>query len=481
MSKQSLKVNAILNATKTILSIIFPLITFPYASRVLQVENLGKVNFSGSIVSYFLLISGLGISTYAIREGSFFREDKKKFNEFANQVFTINLISTVIAYIALFICIIKIELLHDYKELLILQSSIILFTTLGVDWIFSIYEDYFYITIRSLIFQFISMIFLFLFVKKPEDYYIYAMITIFSTVGSNIYNYIYSRKYCKITFTRKLNLKKHLKPILIIFSTSIATTLYVNSDLTILGIMSGDYAVGLYSASSKIYTVLKSLLSAVIVSTLPRLSFYISNSKKEKYQSVVNKIFNGLSIIIIPTFVGINVLANEIILLLSGKGYIEATSSLRILSIALVFSTLGSFVTTSILLPMKMEKFILQATLVGAISNVGLNLFFIPYMGQDGAALTTVIAELLVFSISYHYGKKHMDFEDVLKNIGMSLIGCTAIVLISLVLKQIVFNDIIYSGLVVILGALAYLLVLILSKNKLALEMIKEIKIKIKK
>ena len=95
MKKKSLGVNALLNGLRSILNILFPIITFPYVSRVLQVKGIGIYNFSSSMVSYFSLIAGLGVSTYAIREGAKLRENPNKITQFASQVFTINIWSTV--------------------------------------------------------------------------------------------------------------------------------------------------------------------------------------------------------------------------------------------------------------------------------------------------------------------------------------------------------------------------------------------------
>ena len=139
MKKKSLAVNAILNALRNGLNILFPLITFPYVSRILNVSGLGKYNFSNSIVSYFLLIAGLGINTYAIREGAKFRDDRKKITYFANQVFSINVVSTLIAYILLLICLLSISKLHMYTYAILIFSVQIFFTTIGVEWLYSIY------------------------------------------------------------------------------------------------------------------------------------------------------------------------------------------------------------------------------------------------------------------------------------------------------------------------------------------------------
>ena len=99
--RKSLKINALLNTIQTIISMLFPLITFPYASRVLGVDNIGRYNFGNSIVSYFVLLAGLGISTYGVREGAKYRDKKKEFEEFVQNIFSINLYSTLLAYFLL--------------------------------------------------------------------------------------------------------------------------------------------------------------------------------------------------------------------------------------------------------------------------------------------------------------------------------------------------------------------------------------------
>lgn len=480
MSGKSLKVNAILNGVKMMMSVLFPLITFPYVSRILQVENLGKVNFSSSVISYFVLLAGLGITTYAIREGSRLRNESIKFNEFANQVFTINLIATMISYISLFFIILFVSNLQEYRLLLIIQSFTIIFSTIGVEWIFSIYEDYLYITIRSLIFQILSMILLFTLIRDTDDYYLFAIVTVISSVGSNLYNFIYSRKYFKVKLTKKLNLRKHLKPILVIFSTSIATTIYVNSDLTMLGIMTNDYEVGVYSVSSKVYSIIKTLMSAVIIVALPRLSYYIANNNEANYKSTVIKIFNSITLIILPTVVGINLLSKEIIFIISGNSFMEANVSLKILSIALIFSVFGSFATSSILLPMKKEKYILFATIIGATINVLLNLVLIPLLQQNGAAITTAVAELFVMLISFSYARKYIKLDNVTKNIASSVAGCLAIVLVGIILKKLIADMVMYTVLTIFFSIIVYLVILLLLRNNLALELVNGIKRKFK-
>ena len=143
MKNKSLAQNAILNGIRNGLNLLFPLITFPYVSRVLQVEKLGEYNFANSVTSYFVLLAGLGISSYAVREGAKLREKKNEFDFFASSVFTINVVSTIISYICLFVCLWVSNSLHKYSLLIMVFSVQIVFTTIGVEWVYSIYEEYY--------------------------------------------------------------------------------------------------------------------------------------------------------------------------------------------------------------------------------------------------------------------------------------------------------------------------------------------------
>lgn len=471
MKKKSLRQSAILNGIRTIISIVFPLITFPYATRILNVVNLGKVTFSSSIMTYFALFAGLGIMTYAIREGSSFRDSPKKLNEFANQIFTINIISTLFSYMLLVITLFIVPSLKHYWFLLLIQCLTLMFTTIGIEWIYNIYEDYIFITLRSLAFQIIALILLFIFVKDTDDYYLYALIIVVSNVGSNLLNFIHSRKYIKLRLTKNLNLKKHLKPILIIFSNNIMSSIYVNSDVTMLGFMIGDYSVGIYSVAVKIYVTVKSIIGSVIIVAIPRLSFYFANNEVESYRNTLKKIFSHVSILLVPAVVGINLLSKELIILISGNGYLEAVVSLRILSIALIFSIFATIITSGILLPMKNEKYILNATAVSAIVNIGLNLYLIPTFKQTGAAFTTLLAELVVLIITYYYGRQYIDLRNLSKNIITSLVGCVSIFIVSFFLRNLISNIIIYTIATIAIGGGTYFAVLIFLKNEVVLEL----------
>ena len=458
MKNNSMKYNILLNSIRILSSIIFPLITFPYSSRILQVENLGKVNFTSSIVSYFLLLATLGIPTYAIREGSRLKNDRDKFNKFTDQIFTLSLLSLTLSYVILFLII---PIFDGYRNLILLQSLTMIGTTIGVEWIYSIHEQYEYITIRSIIFQLISLILLIIFVKNPEDYYIYAGISVLSNVGSSVLNYVNIRKQVKFKLTTKLNLKKHIYPILIIFSTSIATTFYVNSDMTMIGILAGDYSVGIYSVSVRIYTIVKSLVSSIYIVTLPRLSYYISENDEERTLHLMQKILNLALTVTLPILTGLILLSEEIIEVISGSNYLEANTSLIILSIALLFSVLASFFANAILLPRRGERFLLIASVISAVGNILLNLLLIPRFKQDGAAFTTLIAEITIFLILLYYSFTYVRILKFSKKIISSTVGCILIIILNNFLSSYILTPFEHISYLVVSSIVGYYFVLL--------------------
>ena len=481
MKKKSIGVNAVLNGLRSILNILFPIITFPYVSRVLLVKGIGIYNFSNSIVSYFLLIAGLGINTYAIREGAKLRENRSKITQFASQVFTINICSTVLAYLLLFICLILFSRLHNYLSCILIFSLQIFFTTIGTEWIYQIYEDYSYITVRSVVFQIISLILLFVFVHGPQDYLKYAAITVFSTVGSNVLNFIHARRYCHIRLVWHFNWKVHLGPIIILFFASIANMIYVNSDITLLGLMKNNYIVGIYSVSSKVYQIVKTLISAILIVTVPRLAMLFGKQKMGEYKDILIKLSNTLVLLALPASTGLFMLAREVVLIISGPEYLRSINSLQILCFAYIFSILAWILSDCVLIPAKREKYVLRSMSASAILNIVINIILIPSWNENAAALSTVLAEFSMFVVNYHYAKDIVKdifiSKTLLHTFTSSIIGCAGIVLIC-VLCNLSFRSLIIKTIFsVVLSVIMYGAILVLLNNKFAISILDRIKI----
>ena len=481
MKQKSLGLNAFLNGLRSVLNIIFPIITFPYVSRVLSVGEVGKYNFSNSYVTYFILIAELGISTYAIREGARVRDSKENLEIFSSEMFSINIISVVISVIALIIVVVAVPKFHSYIPLIAVQSLAIFGNLVGVTWLYSIVEDYAYITVRSLVVHIIALVLLFLFVHDESDYVFYAATTVIANAGANIFNFFHAKKYVRIHLTKNLNLKKHLKPIMIIFASTVTTTIYVNSDKTILGFLSDEFHVGLYSTSVNVYTVLKSCIAAVILVALPRLSNYLATNHRKEYEKTAIDIFKMFMMILFPVMVGIFVTSDAVIEIIAGSSYAKAATSLKILSVSLAFSMIATYYTNAVLLPMKQETVVLKGTIMSAILNIVLNFALIGTFKQNGAAFTTLLAEVLMCIYQYFYVKKALRIKVSLRYTMSLLTGCVGIVIVSGVCNVFLTSFIVNLIVKVLLSIIVYIAALLALKNDTALSMVNGFLIKIKK
>lgn len=423
MNTKSLKTNALLNSIKQVCVIIFPMITFPYASRILGAGNYGKVSFGLSIISYLSLIAALGIANYSIREGARIRNDIDSLQKFVSQIFTLNLLSTLVGYLILICLLFFWDALDSYVLLILVQSVTVLFTTLGVDWINSIFEDYLFITIRYIVCQFVALILMFLFVKTPEDYIIYALVSASSTVLANIWNLFHIKKYnLKLSLSHIKDLRPHMGPVIVMFGSAIASLIYINSDVTILGVLTSDLRVGYYSVSVKIYSLIKQLLNAALAVAIPRFSYELSKGNHDKVNQQLDSLQNILILVAGPAMIGLFSLSREIVILFAGSGYMESVSSLRLLSVALLFATLANFYINVIMIPLKKEKLILKTTILSALINIVLNFVLIPKWNESGAAISTIVAEMIMVIVGAISVRKVYKFN-VLKSFVASTIS----------------------------------------------------------
>ena len=462
--RNSLKVNAVLNIIKLCCAIIFPLITFPYVSRTLGVEAYGKVNFSSSIISYISLLAGLGVSSYAVREGARIRDDKNKFEKFASEVFSINVFSTVIAYVLLAILVLFWKKLEPYRVLIVILSINVLLTTLGTDWINTVYEDFLYLTIRYVLCQSIAVVTTLLFVKKPDDVALYAFFSNLGTIFANILNLFYIRRTMRINvnFTLKMNVKHHFRPIMLLFGNMISSMIYLYSDTTMLGILASDAAVGYYTVSSKIYSLLKQVINAVSNVLTPRLSHDFENKAKKNMTNNINSVLGALLVVVIPITMGMICMGWEIIILIAGKEYLEAYPALSILSVTLIFSTYACIFVSVIMLAQRKDKEILIASGISAAVNILLNLILIPQYSYNAAAFTTFISECLMLAMGIYY-THHTIKVEIRKYLVLATIGGIEVQMICHEIKCIVTNGILALFISIILcGAIYGMTILLL-------------------
>lgn len=391
--KKSLKLNFIMNALLTMSAFLFPLISFPYVSRILLPEGTGKVSFATALINYFLMFAQLGIPTYGVRACAKVRDDRRKLTRTAHELLIINLVMMLIAYAALFAALIFVPRLRAERTLYLVVSLTILFSSIGMEWLYKALEQYAYITLRSLVFKLVALGAMFALVRARKDYVIYGAITIFASSASSVMNFIHARKYIDFRPVGGYGFRPHLKAVAVFFAMSCASTIYTNLDTVMLGFMASDTTVGYYSAAVRIKNILVSIVTSLGTVLLPRAAYYVEHRQLAQFRDISRKALNFVFVAAVPMMLYFILFARDGIFLLSGDSYAGSILPMRLAMPTLVFIGLSNVLGIQILVPMGKETWVLGSIIVGAVVDVVLNILLIPAYGAAGAAAANMIAE----------------------------------------------------------------------------------------
>lgn len=479
----SIKSNIVLNVINTITGIIFPVITFPYAARVLLPEGIGAVNFLNSIIGYIVLLTSLGIPMYAVREVAKYQNDKYLRDKITIEILLLSSALCLIGYIIVWALAESVPQIHRQAPLFYVLSLTIVFTSIGVNWFYQGIEDFKFITIRAIIVRTISAAALFIFVHDSSDLLIYGFITVGSTVGNNIINFIHLRKHIDYRFIKfkELNVTRHIRPSLQVFVLNLIISLYIQLNSIMLGFMSGEEQVGYFTAGTKITHIGLTIISSIGTVLLPRCSNLIQEGNKEEFASIIKKSLNVTIAFSLPMMVGLIVLALPVTLMFCGREFLMSIPVLYLNAPVILFISLSNLMGIQILYPMDKIKIVIASVTGGAVSNLILNFILVPIYSATGAAISTLIAEFIVLLIQLILGRdlypfKYSEFfkpNYIISAIvmGLCVYGCTRMT--SSMTLQLVTGFLI--------GIVVYFGMLLLTKDEMAIEMVSIIKHRLKR
>ena len=391
---KSLAKNSFYNILYVILNTLFPLLTSVVVSRVLLAEGVGKVAYAQTIVSYFITFASAGILTYGLREIAKNQDDSETTNNVFSELLLLNFILTLLALLVFIVLILCIESFRDNIILYFVCGLHLIFNFINVDWLFKGKEEYGYIVLRSAILKIASFICIVIFVNEQKDFVIYALLSSLALGGNHLFNILYSRKYVRFHL-KNINIKKHLRPVMIITVASFFGTIYNKVDITMLGIFSSDGAIGLYSNAHKSVDIILSLTTALTAVFMPRLSL-LFNKDREEFSNALIKGTNLVSLLSIPAAVGLCILAPYVVRVLYGEAFVGSGRLLRVFSILVIIISFGDLFCYQTLIAIGYEKIRLICNMVCVFINVALNLIFIPIYNELGAVIASVISEFLV-------------------------------------------------------------------------------------
>ena len=476
MKKNLLIKNAIFNMVYTGLNVLFPLVSGIYTSRVLLADGVGKISYAQNIASYFLLLAALGIPTHGVREIAKARDSKEEKNTVFTELFLINAFSTLICTVAYYVIICSFNVFQDRFVLHLIFGSTILCNLFNVDWFYKGEEEYQYIAIRSTLIKLVSLVALFLFVKSRDDYVTYAIILCVATAGNYFFNVINLRKHVKLSF-RNLNFMRHLRPVIILVACTLATEIYSKVDTTMLGVLVGDDSVGYYTNAQKLVNTVITLSIGFTGVFLPRLSYYYAEDKNE-FDSLVNIGFQVLVFITVPFCIGTYMVSQHIIPILYGDTFNASIAVLKVFSPLIIIKGVGDLLCYQAMVCANQEKRLVISYTVAALINVVLNALLIPSLEQNGAAIASVISELVVNGTLFVQSLKLFKYNLKPKFIYSVILSSGGMLAVITLINKLNLSNLESLLLNVLIGGGVYVFLNILCRNEVCLLVLEKVKAK---
>lgn len=471
---QSVKVNYILNLINTGTQMLFPLITFPYVCRVIEADGIGQVNFYNSIISYISLFTCLGIPMYAIREIARDRNDMVKMNRTATEILLLHTILTLVGYIVVAILCFTVPQIQANVTLFLILSLTIFFTAIGCEWFYQGIEDFKYITVRGLIVKTLSVILLFIFVRSKSDLLYYGCYMAFGILGGNIFNFFRLRKYIhreNIIFS-ELNIKRHIKPVLKVFSFSVVTSIYLQLNTVLLGFLKNTLAVGYFTTAAKVMQMLLMMSSCLGSVMMPRASNLIAENKEAEFNGLIQKSYDLTLMVALPLMVGLILCAPSLIIVLCGEKFGYSILPSQIIAPIILMVAISNVFGIQVLFPKGKINLVTLCCGIGAVTDLVLNFCLIPFFSYIGTSIAYLGAEVATTVSMYFIGKKYIPIIYFKKSYLQYLFGCILMAIALYAISRLnlpALTTLILQG---SCGILLYFVFLLLCKDALIMQVL---------
>lgn len=477
----SVKRNFLYSSILTISGYIFPIITYPYVSRILGVENIGLCNFIDSIINYFTLFSSMGVGIVGVREIARAKGNRQMLDNVYSNLFFLNALSTIIALATLVVFTLCIPKLWADREMMAIGGVRLLFNFLLVEWFFKGIEDFKFITVRSVFIKCLYVIAVFVFVRKADDYQKYYVLITLMVVANALVNIWYSRLKVRLKFSN-ISFKPYIKPFFILGIYILLTSMYTSFNVTFLGFTSGETEVGYYTTATKLYAILLGLFTAFTGVMLPRMSALVAEGKIDEFKSMVNRSVTVLTTFSTPLVCFSFVMAPQIIRIISGAGYEGAITPMRIVIPLILIIGYEQILVIQTLMPLKADKYILHNSLIGASVGFILNITIVPYLHSVGSSIVWISSEIVVLVCAQFAVYKSISLSFPWRDFGTSIIGHLPLAVLLFFCNYInygVFAQVITAGIVMIIYC--YILNMYVVKNQEIISIISKIISKLRK
>jgi len=469
----SVKKNLLYNLLLLFSNLLFPVVNFAYASRILGPVGIGKVQFVITFASYFVVIAQVGIPVYGIREIAKAKKDQRHLDKLFSELLLINLISSLLMLVVYLIIILSVPWFRNSLDYYLLAGLLVFSGFSALEWFYQGMEQFRFLTVRSVVVKTLALTGLLLFVKTPNDLMTYFLITLGSVLAINLWNLAGLRKQVAVSF-RGLKLKTHFKALSILYGSSLTIAVYTLGDTLWLGFLSGDKAVGFYTAAKKLTLITIPLITSLGTVLIPRMAQSLNVNNTEELKRRVKQSFSFICLFGIPVSIGVLFFAPEFMMAFSGPRFSGAVFTLRIIAPGIFVVGLSHLFGIQLLIQGGFEKLYLKSTTYGMIVSLFLNLILISLFQDKGAAAALLITETLVAFFAYFYVWQKMKLRVNWSVAWKALIASLSFLPVVFGLKYLHIMLLFRLSIAVFVSAMLYFVIQIfVFREPLLLEMIK--------
>lgn len=440
MSKKSITKNYIYNMVYQILTLILPLITTPYLSRVLGAEGIGIYSYTYSIVTYFILFGSLGVALYGQREIAYAQENVEVRKKIFIEIILFRFIAISIASVAYFFLFINGKQYQIYYRILLLE---LIAAAFDISWFFQGMEEFKRTVVRNVLVRICSVSLVFILVKTKEDLAKFTLIYSLADLVGNLSLWLYLPKYLKGIKVSNINIWKHLPQIILLFIPQIANQIYKILDTTMIGKIVADKSeLGFYEQSQKVIRLLLTIVTSLGVVMIPRMASTFASGNKEKVNEYMKMSFRFVFFLAFPIMFGISSIAQDFVPIFFGSGYDEVVTLIYIISPIILFMGIANVLGTQYMIPTKMQKEYTISVVVGVIFNFVANYILIKEYGAIGASISTVLSQAIVDLMQAYYVKNEIKFKEIIKLSYKYLLSGIVMFACCIIARRLIYSNV---------------------------------------
>lgn len=465
MAKQkSLKLNYIYNVSYQVLSLITPLITTPYVSRVLGADGIGDYSFTASVVTYFSMVAVLGTLTYGNREISYLQDDRKARSKLFWEIELLSFLSTGICTAAYLIFLLFCD--RSRFSLYAIQTISIVCVAFDIAWLLQGMEEFGKVMFRNMLFKVINIVFIFTAVRDKDDLFLYVAGMVLLALASNLSIWFYLPQYIDRPVWKELHPMRHLKPTLALFIPSVAMSIYTVFDKTMIGLFSNNFENGYYEQALKISKTALTLVTALGAVMIPRMGYYFNQKNMDKVKELTYQSYNFVWFLGVPLSFGLIGISQNLVPWFYGKGYDKINVLLPILGLLIIIIGLSNVTGIQYFVTTKREHLLTATVIIGAVVNFICNLILIPKLYSIGASIASVAAEAVITLTQLYFIRNELSFTRIMAQSVKYLLAGACMLLVLFFENHYLSPSVLHSCIMIFSGAIVYFVMLLVLHDR---------------